>query len=488
MQMNKLLITAIIILVAGMIGAAVAKAPVLSLVFLILLFILLVSIRKYDWLIYVLILLLPLGQLAKIRAFTVGIKHVPLFLSDVLIFLIFFGWILRKLVIKEKFYKAPLLGSVLLFISIAFISLVIGILKFSLSPTQAATSSLYLVRWIGYASLFYIIADTVKKKEELRRLIGVVLFSGFAVAIIGFLQVIFLPQMSIIMSILEPYKVFGFDPHRFRMVSTFLDPNMLGGFLMVFLFISIGLAYYGKTNFNKLLFWALSLLFFIAIILTFSRGTYLSVVVGLFVFTLLKRKGPTLLLLLLLTFGLMFLPPVQSRLSTMINFPGGHEVNLLFAKIKVDASAYSRIISWQDGFKVLSHNILSGTGYNTYYYASKEYGVEGTISPTAFGVDSSLLLIFVTTGIIGFSLYVNLLFNILRLMKKSESFLTAWQLKGVALGMFLGYLTLIIHSTFSNFLLFPFILELTWIFIGIVIAAYKIQINEQNSKLVEAKA
>ena len=64
---------------------------------------------------------------------------------------------------------------------------------------------------------------------------------GVVLSLIGFLQLLYYPD-------LEPLYRYGYDPHKNRLFSTFLDPNLLGSILNICLIT--GLFLFAKYNFN----------------------------------------------------------------------------------------------------------------------------------------------------------------------------------------------------------------------------------------------
>ena len=76
----------------------------------------------------------------------------------------------------------------------------------------------------------------------------------------------------------------GWDPHIGRLLSTWFDPNFIGGFLGFILSITIALGlYYWKEKRTKLAL-VLGIIGFIGLIalyLTYSRSGYLTLMAGL---------------------------------------------------------------------------------------------------------------------------------------------------------------------------------------------------------------
>lgn len=282
-----------------------------------------------------------------------------------------------------------------IFFFVCLISLIPAYFKYGQSATLIGL--MYSVRWLVY-SLFFI--SLYLLKVPIRKLI--VLLSCILV-ITGLSQYFFLPDTRFLFAL-------GWDDHFNRVIGTILDPGFLG---LLYVFILL----FTK---NKVL-WISA---FITLILTYSRASYLALLVGL-VFT---RKS-ILKILILFT--------VTVTVTTLVR-PGGDGV-----KLERVYSIFSRFSSWQQALRIFADHPILGVGFNVYRYAQRDYGFENDphwlISHANAGSDSSLLFVLATTGIIGTVAYLYYLKAI------------SYQLKAVMA-------TLLVHSLFLNSLFYPFIL------------------------------
>jgi hypothetical protein len=78
------------------------------------------------------------------------------------------------------------------------------------------------------------------------------------------------------------------------------------------------------------------------------------------------------------------------------------------------------------------------------------------VSKAAAGMDSSLLFVAATTGIIGAAAYIYLLFSMIRNGKKSRFYIAS-------------FAALLVHSLFVNSLFYPWVMIWMWILTGAVI-------------------
>ena len=307
------------------------------------------------------------------------------------------------------------------------------------SPKEILISSLFLIRFLLYFSVMIITLNVVKR-EKIEKWINIFLATGMTLVFLGFVQLLFVPDLLF----LTPY---GWDPHQTRIVSSFLDPNFIG---IVFVFASsFSLS---KYLFKKdLVFLATFLFSSIAILLTFSRSSYLAFLCALAVIGVLKSFKLTSLIILILFFSFMLVPQARGRVAGAITF---------------DETSKARIESWQKALLVFKDHFLIGVGFNTYRYSQESYGFfendQSLGGHSGAGSDSSLLLVAATTGVFGLGAFIWILISIWETVAKSS------KRSFIALGTLASFVGLVVHSQFVNSLFFPQIMLLFWFFTGLV--------------------
>lgn len=310
----------------------------------------------------------------------------------------------------------------ILFIFTAILSLVLSPLRLTSSEYLISTS--YIVRlfllilfaWVIYSDAFL----------ELRKKIPeTLLVSGMGIAVLGLLQFIFLPN-------LQALQEFGWDPHYFRTVSTFLDPNFTGAFLSLSLILLV-------KDFSKRKKWqsVFFILVYLALLTTFSRSSYLMFLVSGLVLAFLKKSRKiafsTLILFIILLTGFFIYTQLIAKPRN----------------IDREQSASFRLNTWQQGMTVFQLHPILGIGFNNYRYALREYNLGDPNFLESRGSssnDSSLISVAATTGITGLIIYSLFLISLIKYTYKNNSALTA------------AVSGLLIHSIFSNSLFFPPIL------------------------------
>ena len=411
-------------------------------------------------LLYLLLITIPLGQLGRLP---VAGGSVNLYLPDVLIPAIIFVWLGYALAIRKKLDLPPLSNFIFLFGFVALISLING--KRFIGMGEFIVSSMYLVRWLLYAGLYFVVYDLVQqvknstpKQSKLAtgqefKIQNLLIFSGVVLALAGFVQLVVLPDFTT----LDPSL--GWDPHKNRLASTFFDPNFSGAYLVLTLVLLFSeVLYRGIKGVKGINLGMAVVIVFVALILTFSRSAWLAFAVSMGVLGVLKSKKLLVLALVAFLAAYALVPRVQTRIA------GG---------VDPDDSARARIVSWKDTFEIVRDKPLMGVGFNTFRYAQERYGLFDFRDPlggrAGAGSDSSLLLVLATTGVVGLACFLLLGFKALWPVWVGGS-------NPVSLAVLAGFSGLLAGSNFINSLFYPWIMVWMWTMLALASA------RVQNSK------
>lgn len=369
-----------------------------------------------------------------------------LLLNDVFLPLLIIFWLMRKLLVDRKFPKTPAGLPLAIFIAVAIASLVAS-LRF-LGPQEALPGLLYLIRFIEYAFLYFITADLIKKEKDIHRILAVMIGSAVLIAIAGFIQFKLYPDF-------RPMEDLGWDPHVGRLLSTWFDPNFVGGMFTFVSCLVMGLLLTTK-KYRPQLVMALGLLV-IAIFLTYSRSSYLALAAGILVIGILKSRKALLGIII----AIIILVPFSERAQTRI-IDTYHSAKAIITDTAEtpDITSQHRLNSWKRAITMTKNHPIIGIGYNNFKIVqSKEGLIMDPNSHAATGSDSTLLNFLATTGPLGL---LAMLFVYINLLKASYKNRKTWQV-----GTLAGTIALLVHAIFVNSLLFPWILVYFWILNGI---------------------
>ena len=104
---------------------------------------------------FIYLVLFPFGQLARSPLPFLDLPEVNIYLTDIVLSFLLLFWLVWRFFINKKKYKPPFLTKpILLFSGLALISLLVNSFRFS--GSEVLVSSLYLIRWIVYAGLYFI--------------------------------------------------------------------------------------------------------------------------------------------------------------------------------------------------------------------------------------------------------------------------------------------------------------------------------------------
>jgi len=392
--------------------------------------------------VYLTILLIPLGVFSRIE---IG-ENIAFYFNDILIPLIVSGWLFSSLLLKRKIYFPKAFFYLGIFLIIALISL-LNASRF-LSSIELTVSSMYLFRFVEYISLALLIANLFDKKS-LENVINLLIFSSLALAFLGFVQYIVIPDFGHIA------EEGGWDPHQYRVLSTFFDPNFLGLYFSFASLLVLVKLLSGQAKIRQLegkLYFVSFLVLTLALILTYSRSSYLAFLTGFGLLGLLRWRWLLVLFPIVGIVVTLFFPRVLDRFSEGVG---------------VGTSGEARLVEWQNALQVAKNNLVVGVGFNTYRYAQQEYGfkTQEAGGHSASGTDSSLLLVLATTGVLGLASFVlflgNLFWSSLLMIRKKVP-------NGYVLMSSL--FALLVHSLFVNSFFYPWLMEWFFIMLGVTLS------------------
>lgn len=234
------------------------------------------------------------------------------------------------------------------------------------------TGFAYVIRILGVLVLGRVLYEYPKIVNQ-KQIIPILLSILGLVALLGWIQYLFIPD-------LRPLAVLGWDDHYFRLTSTYLDPAFTG-ILMVF---GVLISLIDLKSKNK---YFVSLFFFLTMLFTYSRASYLSLAVGLFIYYL-HRVSFKKIVFACFSFALiLFLLPR----------PGGEGVKL--------ERLYSILYKAQNasfGMKLIEKSPLFGFGYNNVCVVSTSFSpVINKDSNSCSGLDNSIQTFLLSFGFVG---------------------------------------------------------------------------------------
>lgn len=228
-----------------------------------------------------------------------------------------------------------------------------------------------------------------------RRISG--LTFGFLISA-GFLQLAALPYLNV----LHSFGLSGWDPHQWRLVSTWLDPNFLGSALILVGPVSIAYFLFQGSRLPPIARIAAVGALLTALAFTQSRSSFVALALAAFICSPLLivhgiRQSFHHRMALIALAGLttvcvgLLICLLGSRAFSGIN----------------DPTIQLRLSSLSQGWRIVEQHGLLGVGYNAYQFAAQRAGFisDFTVHSRA-GSDSSFLNLWATSGIPGVVLFL----------------------------------------------------------------------------------
>lgn len=397
-------------------------------------------------LLYLLLLIFPFGVILRFDL----PSSVALSATDLVLFAIFIVFVAQVSRLKKNMFKFRYFRQLLILIIALLVSLFLN--AFRLQKAEFLVAFLYLARFVTYSFLLFVLQ--LFDREFLRKFTVLLGVAGVVFAAFGIIQYIYYPS-------LRNLYYLGWDEHLYRVFSTFLDPNFAGSLLVLVLVLLTGLfqANVFLSAFAKICIFSSWVILFISFLLTYSRSSYIMFLLTfLFYLTLTKQKFLLITLFLIFFIGIIFIPKDLKS----------EGVNLLRT-----ASILERKKEIERALIIFQASPVFGVGFNAYRYSKQEYGFlpgdsfESTHSGA--GVPNSFLFVLATGGIIGFLVFINFLWKIIRgLYGKVKNRNQKGNLYFSA-AIFSSFVGVVAHSLFENTLFFPFIM--IWIFAIVGISA-----------------
>lgn len=247
----------------------------------------------------------------------------------------------------------------------------------------------------------------------------------------------------------------------------FAGSNGLAAFLAQFALFFWGFAQFLKRKKAKLLCYTLVGLTLFATMYTFSRASYLAVVVGVVVLGLFKdRKMLVVAAVFLITWQAIVPAAVTQRVQMTKDSNG-----------QLEASAQERVDLWEAAKKKFYSEPVLGIGFATFQYGQHTDDLKDT--------HNWFVKVLLETGIVGGLMAVVLLQQMLALAYRLFRHATDPLYQGLGFGLFLAIITSIVLNCFGDRWTYLEVTGLLWAVIGAAAASQYIPSTEA---VIEAPA
>jgi O-antigen ligase len=364
--------------------------------------------------------------------------------EDFLLLIIAVSWFAKTAVNKELglITKTPLNGPIRMYIVVTFLATLVGYL---LGTVRSAAGFLYILKYVEYFFVYYMVVNNLSDRAQARRLVIVAFVTAAVVSLIGMSQIPSGQRVS------APFE------------GEVGEPNTFGGYLLLLMSISLGVALETTRAHVRACMLALTGMMFFPFLFTLSRASYVGLIpaIGVLAFLSARRRVMIALLAIALVGSpvLLSLTPAPVVKRVVFTFkPEERHPTTRIGGVAFDPSTSARFLSFKDALNGwISRPILG-------------YGVTG------FGfMDAQYARTLVETGLIGLAAFLWLLVSIFRTARDSFRSLVDPEDRGLALGFLAGTAGLAAHAIGSNTFIIVRIMEPFWLFTGIVVMLPRFQ-------------
>ena len=215
------------------------------------------------------------------------------------------GWILVQRVYSEK----PLQSRGNPMDLLVGFYLVVGVVLLLCTPVKSLSVHITGFRAsMQYLLIFFLMVRLIRDEGDLMRMYRMMVAIAAVLALYGIYQYI------VGVEIPDRWTDAAEGDVRTRVFAIFSNPNVMGGYMILFAPMTIAMAYTREPLTAKVFYWFLGLCMCVACLFTMSRGAWLGLAVAAVLFSLMIDRR---LFLFLLAGGLLscFLPFVQSRIG-----------------------------------------------------------------------------------------------------------------------------------------------------------------------------
>lgn len=354
---------------------------------------------------------------------------------------ILFGFIGRK-IIKPDFKYLKFWPNIFLLIFLFFSALSLFNSGIYLNKSLHAV----FAKWTQYLGICVIVQDNIYDTKVIKRGVFVFLLGASLAVLSGLSQNFFGVEF------LRGRGMSGMNDGSRAMTSSFNHHNTLGGYLVVVLSLVIALLLAnGSAGLQANSLSVLSLFLTLAIILTFSRGSWLGASIAfLFTASLSNKNFKRLIPLFFVVIVLFLFPVFYGRLSLIFKAGGDSD----------------RFRYWLAALNMIKDHPFLGIGAGTFMANFSRYLPNSNVSYA----HNCYLQIWAETGV--FSLISFLLFTGSIIYLGVKKFLSSQDC--LLLGLLSGAIGFLVHSFFDTNLYSLRLAILFWVWVGLIIARIRV--------------
>jgi O-antigen ligase len=407
-----------------------------------------IAFLKTDFALVILIFSMLLSP--EIRLGGITGREVVLRADDLILLIVFFGWMARVALNKElgMMKITPLNRPILIYIFICIAATLLGAVRGFLSIKNGM---FYILKYLEYFVLYFMVTNNLNDKRQVKMFVYLILMVSLIISIYAWKQ-----HFSGIERVSAPFE------------GKAGEANTLGGYFILIMSISLGLLLNSRSVMANSFFMAVIFFALPALLFTLSRGSWLGFIPAVIAMIFLSKKGKLLLLIGLVSVLLIAPMIIPNYVKARVKYTfdsGGTTYSVLGMKFKLEDSASARVNTWLYSFGKWRQEPFIG------------YGVASPIPI----LDNQYARVIVEVGLIGFLAFIwilrKLFVNVLMVYRKLSKDGFAC---GLSAGFLAGFIGLIVHAFGAETFILIRIMEPFWFLAAIIMVLPEIYGQENG--------
>ncbi len=372
-----------------------------------------------------------------------GLGHIPgrtvvLRFDDIILFVVFFGWLAKMAVNKELgLLRATSLNKpILAYMFVCVLATGIGAVQ---GTTDAKNGFFYISKYAEYFLLFFMVSNNITGKKQVKVFVSFILLVCLVVCV---------------------YALRTYVLHGGRATAPFEgttgEANTLAGYLLVMMGMTLGLFLYTRSLRLRFLLGGLFVFMTSPFLYTLSRGGWFGFFAMWLTFLVLCKRNREMLLLV--SVGVIMAAPLILPEAVIhryrATFLPGKTYQVLGKKISIDESASLRIKSWEGSVRKWKERPILGHGVPA----------RGAVSDVQYG------RILREVGIIGFLSFLWIIVTLFRMAWRSYANSEIDDFgRGLSLGFISALVALLVMGCAAEVFIIIRIMEPFWFLAAIVV-------------------